>query len=203
MEPSLYYVVKPAIIVQDFGANHSYYAARFKDRFGNPEQGHMGLDFRAPHATRGYAPCSGMAHYEKDAHGGEGIVINTGPSTYKGQPCTYNVILWHLIGDTDPVFPSPFPLDGKSYPVKAGDFICWTDNTGAPFESSGDHLHVGLIPFDMTGYPIEAHNGFNGCIDPRPYFNGRYAVDLQIIPLQQRVLALLRTLYSRLTGSSQ
>lgn len=188
----LYHPVKPVIINQPFGGNADYYA-RFLDRFGKPEQGHMGIDFRAPHGTPVYAACDGMAHFERDEHGGEGIIINTGPSTYKGQPATYNVIYWHLCGDTDPNYPSPIPTDGKFYPVKAGDLIGHADNSGAPFESSGDHLHVGLIPFDMTGYPIEAHNGFNGCIDPATYFNGKYAEDIiVIITLQQRVIVLLQ-----------
>jgi hypothetical protein len=48
---------------------------------------------------------------------------------------------------------------------------------GAPFESSGDHLHLGLVPFDMSLQQLEARNGFNGNIDATTYFTGSYAVD--------------------------
>ena len=177
-ELRLYYPVKPFPINQVFGANPDYYA-RFKDRFGNPEKGHMGLDLRAPHGTPVYAACDGLIHYEKDAHGGEGMVIRTGQFDYKGGQATFNVINWHLIGDTDSKFPSPIATDGHTYPISAGDLVGYADNTGAPFESSGDHLHVGLVPFDDSGNAIEAHNGFNGCIDPTTYFVGIYAQDLQ------------------------
>ncbi len=194
-ELRLYYPVKPFSINQVFGANPDYYA-RFKDRFGNPEKGHMGVDLRAPHGTPVYAATDGMAHFERDEHGGEGIVIRTGRFLYKGSGATFNVIHWHLIGDTDPAFPSPIKTDGSSVMVKTGDLIGYADNTGAPFESSGDHLHLGLVPFDDLGNAIEAANGFNGCIDPTTYFTGIYAQDVQtlISKLQALVVALTKLL---------
>ncbi len=180
MKLELFYPVKPYQVNQVFGGNPDYYA-RFHDRFGNPEKGHMGIDLQAPHGTPVYAACDGMAHFEKDDHGGEGMIIHTDTLEYKGNQATYNVINWHLCGDTDPKYPSPIKTDGNSYRVKAGDLIGYADNTGAPFESSGDHLHFGLCPFDLSGNAIEAHNGFNGCIDPAPYFNSYYAVDAQAV----------------------
>ncbi len=179
-ELRLYSPIKPFAINQVFGANPDYYA-RFKDRFGNPEKGHMGVDLRAPHGTPVYASVDGLVHYEKDAHGGEGMVIHTSKYNYKGLVATFNVIHFHLIGGSDPAYPSPIPLDGKEYPVKAGDLIGYTDNTGAPFESSGDHLHIGLVPFDEQGNTIDPGNGFNGCIDPTSYFTGFYAQDIDVV----------------------
>ncbi len=183
----LYYPVKPFQINQVFGANPDYYA-RFHDRFGNPEKGHMGVDLRAPHGTPVYASCDGLVHYEKDEHGGEGMVIRTGRYTYKGAGATFNVIHWHLIGDTDPKHPSPIPTTGSSFHVKVGDLIGYADNTGAPFESSGDHLHLGLVPFGDNGDALEAANGFNGCIDPTTYFIGVYAQDYNILLSYYRAL---------------
>jgi murein DD-endopeptidase MepM/ murein hydrolase activator NlpD len=186
---TLFFPVKPAVIRQRFANDPAYYA-RFHDRFGNPEKGHMGVDFIAPHGTPVYAACDGMVHYEKDGHGGEGIVVRSGVFDYKGQPATYNIINWHLCGDTDAKYPSPIKLDGNSYPVKCGDLIGHADNTGAPFESSGDHLHFGLCPFDLHGNTIEAANGFNGCIDPQPFFNGQYAEDQNVPALTSLVNSL-------------
>lgn len=175
MEFTLGYPVKPAIVAQSFGNNPDYYA-RFKDDHGNPEKGHMGIDFRAAHGTPVYAACDGWAFFLRDSHGGEGIHIRTNLTTYNGQEAYFNVINWHLCGDTDPRFPSPIPLDGKWYPVKRGDLIGYADNTGAPFESTGDHLHFGLQPLDRYHTIIGQDNGFNGCIDPSPFFDG-YAQD--------------------------
>ena len=173
---TLSYPIKPQFLVQEFGAKPDYYA-RFKDAFGNPEKGHMGVDFRAPHGLPVYAACDGMAYFQYDQHGGEGIYIRTGLFDYYGKQAKFNVINWHLIGNTDARYPSPIPLDGKQYPVKKGDLIGYADNTGAPFESSGDHLHFGLQPLTEANFIIEQANGFNGCIDPMPFFDGTYAQD--------------------------
>lgn len=200
MELRLYYPVKPFAINQVFGANPDYYA-RFHDQFGNPEKGHMGVDLRAPHGTPVYAACDGLIHYEKDDHGGEGMVIRTEKCLYKDTSAFFNVINWHLIGDTDPKYPSPISTDGGSYLVMAGELIGYADNTGAPFESSGDHLHFGLVPFNDHNEAIEAHNGFNGNIDATTFFTGIYAQDVQgiisklvaqVVALQKRLADLLK-----------
>lgn len=202
MEPlRLYYPCRPFQINQVFGGNAEYYA-RFHDRYGNPEKGHMGVDLRAPHGMPVYAACDGMVHFEKDEHGGEGMIIRTGRYSYKGGAATFNVINWHLIGDTDPAFPSPIPTTGSSISVTAGTLIGYADNTGAPFESSGDHLHFGLVPFNDQGEAIEAQNGFNGNIDPTTYFTGTYAEDVPglICKLQAAVQQLSIQLAALIKG---
>lgn len=204
MKLELFYPVKPYHANQQFGGNPDYYA-RFKDRFGNPMKGHMGQDMAASHGQPVYAACDGMASFSKDEHGGEGIIIHTALLDYGTQKATFNIINWHLVGDTDPKYPSPFPTDGSAHAVKAGDLIGYADNTGAPFESSGDHLHLGLCPFDVNNNAIEAHNGFNGCIDPNAYFNGYYAANAQSvlsilqseISAYQKVVALLQKLIQK------
>jgi murein DD-endopeptidase MepM/ murein hydrolase activator NlpD len=170
MTLSLYYPVKPFGINQYFGANAEYYLSKFGDK------GHQGLDLFAPHATPLYAPCDGDAFYKYDAHGGAGIYIRV-PNNATPQ---YNVILWHLCTKDDKLYSPNIPTDGSSEFVKTGDLIGYTDNSGAPFESSGDHLHVGVIPCDNTGAPLYPNNGFHGCVNPLPYFNGQFAQDIQI-----------------------
>ena len=169
--------VKPGTLNQGFGSDPSYYA-KFHDNFGNSLHGHDGLDFFAPHGTPVYAAHDGLIHYEKDSHGGEGMWIRDlgAYDNIAGTPIT---VYWHLIGDTEPQkYPSPIPLDGKEYPVKAGQLIGYADNTGAPYESSGDHLHFGLLCRDAAFNILNGHNGFNGRIDPTPFFNEIFAQDV-------------------------
>jgi murein DD-endopeptidase MepM/ murein hydrolase activator NlpD len=192
----LYFPIKPISVSQHFGGNPAYYA-RFHDRFGNPEKGHMGTDLVASHGQPVYAACDGMAVYSKDEHGGEGITIQSEPSTYHGQPARFLVICWHLCGDTDPKFKSPIPLDGNRYPVKAGDLIGHADNTGAPFESNGTHLHFGVTPTDLQLNALYPGNGFNGCIDAEPFFNGFFAGDApKVISIYGTIVDKLKSIIS-------
>lgn len=189
---SLYYPVSPYHLNQEFGENPEYYA-RFHDAFGNPEKGHNGNDLMAFHGQPVYAAQDGIAQSAKDDHGGEGIYITTQDYyDYKNIQSRYRMINWHLVGDTDPKYPPPIPLDMLPHPVQAGNLIGYADNTGAPFESSGDHLHFGLIPVDQAGNAQEPANGFNGCIDPQPFFNGQFSKNapLVIANLQKQVSIL-------------
>ncbi len=169
--------VSPFKINQAFGQNPAYYA-RFKDQFGNPEKGHMGTDLFAPHATPLYSPIAGEAWYETDEHGGDGIYIRTNEAfLYGATTAFFDMILWHLCSKDDPQFKPLIPTDGSKVPVTVGQLIGYTDNSGAPFESSGDHLHVGLVPTNAANQALEASNGFGGCIDPMPYCNLKFATD--------------------------
>lgn len=166
MSKFLSYPVSPVSVNQPFGVNPEYYA-RFKDRYGNPEKGHMGVDFMAYHGQPLYAPCDGDAKWIEDAHGGEGIWLDTLDGKYR-------VIMWHLCSKNDPQY-KPLISTNTYVRVTKGQHIAYTDNSGAPFESSGDHLHFGLIPLDGSdaAYP---GNGFNGCVDPMPFFSGETAI---------------------------
>jgi hypothetical protein len=149
------------------------------------------------HGTPVYAACDGLASYAKDSHGGEGIYIRTAHFDYQGQQISFRLIIWHLCGDTDPQYPSPIPLDGKQYPVKAGDLIGHADNTGAPFETTGYHLHFGLQAVAPSGLTMNADNGFDSCLDPTPYFAPPDGVKIAALeatetdPKQQSILAWL------------
>lgn len=166
MKP-LYYPISPIAINQPFGANELYYESKFG------QKGHPGIDFAASHGLPVYAAHDGQAIYIKDAHGGEGIWLFGGD---------YITIYWHLIGDTDTNFPPPilFNNNGVRTPVTRGQLIGYADNTGAPFESSGDHLHFGLM-LAANDVPLDTDNGTQGCIDPQPYFNGQFADPTQEI----------------------
>ena len=169
--------LKPATIIQGFGANPAYYA-RFLDDFGNPQKGHMGLDLQAIHGQPVYATHDGTARtVGPDDHGGQGVYILT--NQMDDNLDYHTTIYWHLIGTTDSKFPQPFQ---GAKTVKKGDLIGYANNTGAPFESSGTHLHFGHAISYANGTFKNRANGFNGCSDPQPYFDGTYATDTVINP---------------------
>jgi len=58
-------------------------------------------------------------------------------------------------------------LVGVGDEIKAGKLIGQADNTGA--YTTGDHLHFGLKQ-TFNGATINKDNGYNGAIDPAPYF---------------------------------
>jgi murein DD-endopeptidase MepM/ murein hydrolase activator NlpD len=173
----LYRPTQSGAVNQPFGANPAYYA-KFLDRFGEPQKGHMGIDFQAAHGTPLYAVCDGVAWYVTDVHGGDGIYIQTDLFDYQAAQAYFWIINWHLCSKDDPQFKPLIPTDGTRVKVKAGQLIGYTDNTGAPFESSGDHLHFGLVPVQANGTPFDAHNGFDGCIDASPYLTNIFAGDI-------------------------
>lgn len=161
----------PPFITQAFGVNPAYYA-----KFGT--KGHMGVDFMAPHGTPVYAAHDGFAFYVgPDAHGGDGVYIRFQDEELKW----WTIINWHLIAKTDRIY-APL-VDSKGRQVKQGDLIGFADNTGAPFESTGDHLHFGLAPCDKDGTFVELGNGYGGCVDPKPYFTIQLSASDQVAVL--------------------
>ncbi len=218
MKPELYYPCKPFFVRQPFGANADYYS-KFLDQNGNPQKGHMGVDLLGTHGTPIYSPIKGTAKYVKDSHGGEGLYILTDDwYDYDGQQVKFTVILWHMIGGTDPKFPNLIPTEKH---VEIGELVGFADNTGAPYESSGDHLHLGLYPSNIYGAFLLVNNGYSGGIDPAPYFNGFFAQDINMVlalekglseipadmlidpKMAQIKLNLLNTLYKGLSNQFQ
>jgi hypothetical protein len=99
------------------------------------------------------------------------------------------VILWHLPPAADPIY---HPLIAISdidpiTPVKAGQDLGWTGNTGFPTESTGPHLHLGVIPANAQWGALEPNNGYRGCVNPMPFFNGKYAADINATPTTQAI----------------
>lgn len=72
--------------------------------------------------------------------------------------------------------------------IKIGDLIGLADNTGW---STGNHLHFGLKECDKNGETLDYDNGMLGAIDPTPYFQNIYVLDL-IIELQGKIIVLLK-----------
>lgn len=185
----LYYPVKDQINPSNpFGANPDWYA-----KLG--QKGHPGNDFEAPSGTKLFSPCDGLAFYVRDSIGGDGLWIY---NTSDGE--NHVVILWHLYARGDADHPFQIPSDGTKTLVKAGEFLGYTDNSGfhpAPqeSESTGPHLHLGVIPCDLNWNRNEPENGFNGCVDPKPFYSGKFAEDIntsqQIVEKSAQVVELV------------
>lgn len=174
MSKFIYYPVKDPINKSNlFGANSAEYIP-----LGNA--GHPGNDFESVSGTPLYSPCDGLAFYLSDKLGGDGLWIRT---TQAGQ--NYNIILWHLYAKGDPVHSFQIPTDGSHTAVKAGQLLAYTDNSGFPRESTGPHLHLAAMPCDPDWNPLHPNNGYQGCIDPMPFYLGQYAED---IPLLEQAL---------------
>ncbi|MDE2233417.1 MAG: M23 family metallopeptidase [Patescibacteria group bacterium] len=164
---NLYYPVQYPINQNNlFGAPESYAQA-------TGQKGHPGVDFECPMYTKVLAPCDGDAFsVGPDVDGGCGIYIRV-PNNAKPEA---NVILWHMVPAGNADYPYSIPTGrGMVTPVKAGDFLGYSGDSGYPKESSGPHLHFGYMPSDFTGAAADPNNGYDGCVDPMPFFNGIYA----------------------------
>lgn len=195
MKFSIDYPLKPYGVNQIFGVNGAYYRSH-----GINISGHNGIDLRAKHGQPVYAAHDGIAYFETDNSGGEGVVLITNePFDHHTGQAFYKSIYWHLCDYAkEPVFKSPV-LDyqqknhGKPMPTKKGDLIGYADNTGL---SEGDHTHFGLKAI-KPGSPIDDGqdaadvgignwvtldygNGYLGAIDPTPYFTGLYAHEVVV-----------------------
>lgn len=190
---SIPYPVKPWKLSQGFGVNGEYYRKN-----GINIKGHNGLDLQAYTGQPCYAVHDGYAYHQVDGSSGCGItVISDKEYEFRGKPVRFKTIFWHLVDYAKkPQFKSPV-LDwqqknkGKPKSVKKGELIGYCNNTGL---STGPHLHFSVKPI-VQGKPVDAWmdsadigigqwqnvtqtEGYLGSIDPTPYFNGKYADDL-------------------------
>lgn len=182
MKLELWYPVKPYIVTQPFGVNKSLYS-----KYGI--EGHNGIDLVATHGQLVFASHDGEVTYAGvDGAEGWGVVLRTlEPVEYNGGKAYIKSVYWHLIKDI------PVKAGQK---VKTGDLIGYADNTGA---STGDHLHFAIKPQakgenDWTFFNVEQKNGFNGAVDPTPYFNNYFAQDSQtVLSIYYRIISLLKS----------
>lgn len=195
--------VEPFIITQQFGVNGDYYRAN-----GVNIKGHNGIDLRAYHGQPVYATHDGLALYQVDNNQGHGVVIISKESfDFENRQTPFKTIYWHLCSASMDGGKYQSPIANKgAVDVKKGDLIGYADNTGF---SKGDHLHFAVKPLAKTGEnlytwgPIDPTNGYNGCVDPLPYFEDQtYTENLEEkkVALIKQALSLAMQLYEKLTG---
>jgi len=196
----LSYPVETVIISQVFGVNSQMYS---DPKYGGVN-GHPGIDFMAQDGYPVYATHDGLASFQIDGGGGHGVVIVTDKEFDDGNggQCYYKTVYWHLVdGYKYPKWKSPFQDKTGFTPVKNGELIGYADNTGA---STGSHLHFSLKPVAKgeawgTWYNIEQKNGYNGNIDPQPFFDGSYPQTIHNLEAQvnvlQKIVDLLKQLF--------
>jgi len=217
MKLQLTYPLQSVNISQIFGANPQIYSQAM---YGGIK-GHNGIDFVAGHGTPIYASHDGVAFYEYDGGQGEGVVLRTNDQFDDGAggQCYYKTIYWHMCDPikepklTSPVYkavgfkPDQTGVSQIGWKVSLGDLIGYADNTGA---STGDHLHFGLKPVaqgESNGawYNTEQANGYNGAIDPQPFFDGSYPQQIwswtQKISIMQKMIVAYQQLINLVKGT--
>jgi murein DD-endopeptidase MepM/ murein hydrolase activator NlpD len=187
MKIELSFPLNNPIITQLFGANSWFYS---DPKFGGII-GHNGLDFYAEHGTPIYATHDGLAQYQIDSSAGHGVVIYNDAG--------FKTIYWHLCNSKkEPQYASI--IESGNVQVHNGDLIGYADNTGV---STGDHLHFGLKFCEKgegtgTWYNLNQKNGYNGAIDPMPYFDQSTPIQIQLkkkqVGLLKQVIELLKKL---------
>lgn len=191
----IWYPIKPFYITQVFGENlNSFYKSLGLD-------GHNGWDMVGKDGQIIRAAHDGIVTFiGEDGSGGLGIVIRTEQEFLDvyGAPSYWKSIYWHIQKN------SFFVKPGQR--VKCGDILAKCDNTG---KTTGSHLHFGIKPIakgelDWQWWNLQQNNGYNGAVDPKPYWVGACAEDKQTIfsiakqsiSLAEKILELVR-LYKR------
>jgi murein DD-endopeptidase MepM/ murein hydrolase activator NlpD len=192
----LYYPVRPMWINQQFGNPNAKYKT-----VGIPSGKHNGIDFYADDGDKIMAAHDGEVTYAgEDGASGLLVVIRTLEKfPYEGKQVYFKTLYCHIKKNSFKVKPGDI--------VKAGQVIALADNTGF---STGSHLHFGLKPVrrgekSWQWYNLKQDNGYNGAIDPNPYFTGFYAddrskVDAILAALLAAGAELKRMLYGGSTG---
>lgn len=179
----IYYPVKNLINQNNlFGANPAEYLPL-------GQNGHPGNDFECPVGTPVYSPCDGSAFYTTDSDGGCGLYIRT-PDNSNPQ---YNIILWHMPPSNNDQYPYSIPTgEGIVTDVKVGQLLGYSGNSGYPKESTGPHLHLGVMPIGSNLLAISPNNGYLGCVDPKPFYNNLFAEDVsKVIPVVQEIQTIV------------
>jgi len=131
---------------QPFGKNY----LDFYQQWGL--KGHNGTDLRAFNGFNCYSSTEGIVTVSGKQSDG-GIEVEVWDKTQG-----VKTIYYHLKDTVVNV--------GQS--VHAGELIGHCDNTGK--YTTGDHLHFGLKQVNSIGNTMNYDNGYNGAIDPSPYF---------------------------------
>ena len=179
----LFYPIKdPKIVTQNFGEN----AVPIYKEWGL--LGHSGIDMVGMHDQIVRAAHDGIVTYTGvDSNEGWGIVIRTKDQRQYGAGDAYfKTIYWHLVAGSILVKIGDEVRCGQPI-ARCGNTGTWGNLKPIPPEYyapvwKGNHLHFGLKPIapgedEWRWDNIEQKNGYNGAIDPAPYWNGMYAED--------------------------
>lgn len=136
-------------------------------------RGHTGIDVVAPTGTKLYASQSGFVEeVQTEVERGLGIGIITDRKYLCDETDVmeyFKIRYWHLQSI----------LVKKGQKVNVGDLIGLADNTGY---SSGSHLHFELKPVakdkDGRWFNVLQENGFFGAVNPEPYMEDIFALDM-------------------------
>ena len=181
----LFFPLKPKYLVQGFGVENTI--PEMIPKYASIGlKGHNGWDLVASSGQEVRATHDGTVTYAGlDGANGNILVLKTNDIfEYEGYEVYFKTLYGHL--------KSFNVLVGAQ--VKTGDLVAFADNTGM---TTSDHLHFGLKPVvqgeqEWVWFNLEQDNGYNGAIDPAPYFNGFYAVDSQRV--REKANALIRLL---------
>lgn len=156
---ALTYPLRDILITQPFGTSFIWYdekKGKYVDFYQNLGfKGHMGVDFFAK-GGKVLATHNGKinrAYFNQGAGNYVEIIDETG--TFATGYChlaSFNV----KVGDK----------------VQIGQTIGVPDNTGV--YTTGSHLHFEIKLLDKRGNVLNKDNGYNGCVDPSPYFANTY-----------------------------
>ncbi len=139
--------VRDIYVTQPFAVNY----LDFYQKLGM--KGHNGIDFKTNDSCPVFASHDGIIT-GIGADEGAGIYVNI---TEHPEGLSFYTVYYHL-KETKVL------LNQK---VKAGQIIALADNTGK--YTTGNHLHFGMKEI-LNGQTINKDNGYNGAIDPSPYF---------------------------------
>lgn len=161
MKPILWYPAKPFYVTQAWGIDNPSYK-----QFGFSK--HNGVDFLIGKDGMLYAPIR-MELIEKDYYptgaGNFGKYRTMEKYDVDGVNAKFCLMFMHMKAQ---------PSHPLGTVLEIGDLIGPANNTGF---STGPHTHMANFVVDDLGNKIGKNMEANQTFDPRPYFNGRYAVD--------------------------
>lgn len=174
----LWYFAKPFITTQAWGIYNPAY-----EQFGFDH--HNGQDVLLESDSLFHAPCDmQLISKEWQPTGGGNLV------RYKtlerviaeGTECWVVLVFMHL------KVPPAYDIGTV---LRVGDVVGVADNTGF---STGPHTHMTVYREDDAGNRLDADPHYNHTFDPKPYWNGYYAVD------KVKVLSTLSQIFTLLTN---
>lgn len=179
----LFYPLQDILITQKFGENQ----VPIYKTWGL--LGHNGLDcvrgkgFNISGSNVRASHDGEVTYAGADFLSGYGVVIRTLEQflDIDGNPQYFKSIYWHL---------DPKILVRVGQKVKIGDIVGLADSTG---RVTAAHLHFGLKPIVSgesmwTWDNVFQANGYNGAVDPEPYFFGISAYDHLVNPKKIEVV---------------